>query len=297
MQAAPAPHQRPVSFGFNQMAIIPPPALPPLRETIETYGLGAKKSLGQHFLLDMNITHKIVRLGTVQPQDLVIEVGPGPGGLTRALLTAGAQVIAIERDSRCIEALQELAAYFPGQLQLVEADALKSDEKTLIGPNLTTPVRLISNLPYNISTELLIKWLKATPRWWLSLTLMFQKEVADRILAAPGSKTYGRLSVISQAASLPSRGFDLPARAFTPPPKVDSSIVHFIPGPARNFDLKKLEKLTAAAFSQRRKMLRASLKPLFGSNTEQKLKTANITSTLRAEQLSVDDYIRLSHHL
>ena len=269
----------------------PLPSLPPLRDVIETHGLGAKKSLGQHFLLDLNITRKIVRLGKVSEGDTVIEVGPGPGGLTRALLEAGAHVIAIERDTRCIAALSELGAHFPGRLRLIEADALKADEAALLQD---VPARLLSNLPYNISTELLIKWLKASPRWWQSLSLMFQKEVADRILAAPGSKTYGRLSVISQAVTTPSRGFDLPARAFTPPPKVDSTVVHFEPLATLDFDLPRLEQLTAAAFSQRRKMLRASLKPLFSDTTEERLQAADIDPTSRAEQLSVEQYIRLS---
>ena len=272
------------------------PDLPPLRDVIEDFGLGAKKSLGQHFLLDLNITRKIARLGEAGPDDTLIEVGPGPGGLTRALLETGATVIAIERDSRCIAALEDLGTYYPGKLQLVEADALKADETALLADT-EGPVRLLSNLPYNISTELLIKWLKASPRWWASLTLMFQKEVADRILAEPGSKTYGRLSVISQAVTDPQRGFNLPAQAFTPPPKVDSAVVQFSPKATLDFDIASLEKVTAAAFSQRRKMLRASLKPLFGNRTEQVLSESDIEITQRAEQVSVADYIRLANSL
>ncbi|NOX95032.1 MAG: ribosomal RNA small subunit methyltransferase A, partial [Alphaproteobacteria bacterium] len=198
--------------------------LPPLREVIEEYDLGAKKSLGQHFLLDLNITRKIARLANVKPGDKVLEIGPGPGGLTRALLEAGANVIAIERDHRCIEALTELTTYYPSNLKLIEADALAANEQKILDG---ARVKIIANLPYNISTELLVKWLKAGPALWSVMALMFQKEVADRILSVPGPKTYGRLSIIAQALSTPSRGFDLPARAFTPPPKVDSTIVLF----------------------------------------------------------------------
>jgi 16S rRNA (adenine1518-N6/adenine1519-N6)-dimethyltransferase len=272
-----------------------PADLPPLRETIETYGLGAKKSLGQHFLLDLNITRKIARIGEIIATDTVIEVGPGPGGLTRALLETGARVIAIERDSRCIEALQELGSFYPGKLTLIEDDALAVDEQQLLQDHgVSGTVRLASNLPYNISTELLIKWLKASPVWWSSLTLMFQKEVGDRILAGPGSKTFGRLGVITQAVANPSHGFTLPARAFTPPPKVDSVVLHITPKAEIDFDIPSLEKLTAAAFSQRRKMLRASLKPLFGAETEAKLAEIGLEPTLRAEQIDTADYIRLS---
>ena len=198
--------------------------LPPLRETIEQFGLGAKKSLGQHFLLDLNITRKIARLVDVGAHDQVLEIGPGPGGLTRALLETGANVTAIERDARCIEALADLSAHHPGKLHVIEDDALRFDETSL---SHLGPLKIIANLPYNISTELLIKWLKQGSSRWSVMALMFQKEVADRILSAPGSKTYGRLSVISQILSTPRRGFDLPARAFTPPPKVDSTVVLF----------------------------------------------------------------------
>ena len=208
-------------------------SLPPLRETIERYDLGAKKSLGQHFLLDLNITRKIARLGGVGAGDAVLEIGPGPGGLTRALLETGATVTAIERDRRCLEAMDELGAHYPNRLNVIEADALGADEAELVGA--AAPVKIVANLPYNISTELLVKWLKAGQALWSVMALMFQKEVADRILAAPGSKTYGRLSVIAQAASEPSRGFELPARAFTPPPKVASAVVLFHP-PAENID-------------------------------------------------------------
>lgn len=199
------------------------PELPPLRDVIEEYDLGAKKSLGQHFLLDLNITRKIARAATVGADDIVLEIGPGPGGLTRALLETGARVIAIERDRRCIDALEALVVHYGDQFSIIEDDAMTIDETLIAGA--AAPIKIIANLPYNISTELLIKWLKAGPTLWSCMALMFQKEVADRILAAPGSKTYGRLSVIAQAASAPSRAFDLPARAFTPPPKVQSTVV------------------------------------------------------------------------
>ncbi len=262
--------------------------LPPLREIIERYDLAAKKSLGQHFLLDLNITRKIARAGDVGAGDTVLEIGPGPGGLTRALLEAGAQVIAIERDKRCIKALSELANAYPGKLQIVEADALKIAEAEIIAD--AAPVKIIANLPYNISTELLIKWLKAGPALWRRMTLMFQKEVADRILARPGSKTYGRLSVIAQTTAAPSRAFDLPARAFTPPPKVDSTVVLFDPASDSFTDIEALEKVTQAAFSQRRKMLRSSLKSVFGVHLTDTLEKAGVAETVRAEDVSVAQY-------
>ena len=270
-------------------------SLPPLRETIERYDLGAKKSLGQHFLLDLNITRKIARLGDVGDGDAVLEIGPGPGGLTRALLEAGATVTAIERDRRCLEAMDELGTHYPNKLNVIEADALGADEAELVGA--AAPVKIIANLPYNISPELLVKWLKAGQALWSVMALMFQKEVADRILAAPGSKTYGRLSVIAQAASQPSRGFDLPARAFTPPPKVASAVVLFHPPAERIDDLKALETITQAAFSQRRKMLRSSLKPVFGSSLEATLENAGIRETQRAEEISVAQFRALAKTL
>jgi 16S rRNA (adenine1518-N6/adenine1519-N6)-dimethyltransferase len=265
--------------------------LPPLRDVIAQYEIGAKKSLGQHFLLDLNLTRKIARAASVAPGDHVIEVGPGPGGLTRALLEGGADVTAIERDSRCIEALRDLGDAFPGKLSLAEGDALAIDERAFIAPGATA--KIVANLPYNISTELLIKWLRANHAaapMWSVMALMFQKEVADRILAAPGSKTYGRLSVIAQAASRPQRAFDLPARAFTPPPKVDSTVVVFHQAPQRLADIGALERVTQAAFGQRRKMLRSSLKALWGDEVEARLKGAGIKPTLRAENVSVDQF-------
>lgn len=266
--------------------------LPPLRETIERYDLGAKKSLGQHFLLDLNITRKIARAANVTANDAVLEIGPGPGGLTRALLEAGTCVTAIERDQRCIEALDELGVHYPNKLNVIEADALAADERELVSSQ--APVKIIANLPYNISTELLIKWLKAGPALWSVMALMFQKEVADRILAAPGSKTYGRLSVMAQAASQPSRAFDLPARAFTPPPKVDSTVVLFH-SPLDAFTaLSALEIVTQAAFSQRRKMLRSSLKSVFGAQLTIALNAADIQETQRAEEVAVAQFKTLA---
>ena len=225
-------------------------APPPLRETIETFGLAAKKSLGQHFLLDLNITRKIARAAEITSGERVVEVGPGPGGLTRALLESGAHLFAVERDTRCIEALEDLRQFYTAPLEVIEADALAYDERAI---SVDGTIKIVSNLPYNISTELLIKWLKFEPAIWSRMVLMFQKEVADRILATPGNKTYGRLSVIAQARSVPSRAFDLPARAFTPPPKIDSTVVIFEPTPNPFASIAPLEAVTQAAFSQRRK--------------------------------------------
>lgn len=265
---------------------------PPLRDVIKRYGLAARKSLGQHFLLDLNITRKISRAADVGERDTVLEIGPGPGGLTRALLETGATVFAIERDRRCIEALKELAAHYPGRLTVVEADALAADEMQIVGA--AAPVKIIANLPYNISNELLVKWLKAGPALWRSMALMFQREVADRILAAPGSKTYGRLSVIAQAASVPARAFDLPARAFTPPPKVSSTVVLFDPPATPVANIRALERITQAAFGQRRKMLRSSLKSIFGESLPQALAETGVEETQRAEEITVDQFKRLA---
>lgn len=267
--------------------------LPPLREVIARHELAAKKALGQHFLLDLNITRKIARAAEITPGDLVLEIGPGPGGLTRALLEAGASVIAIERDRRCIAALEELGAANPGSLRIENGDALVADERALTGGR---AAKIVANLPYNISTELLVKWLRLNSEapLWSVMALMFQKEVADRILAAPGSKTYGRLSVIAQAASAPGRAFDLPARAFTPPPKVDSSVVLFAPSRAPLATFAALERVTAAAFGQRRKMLRSSLKPVFGDRLSEVLARTEIVETARAEDVPVAKFIELA---
>ncbi|MEO1253150.1 MAG: 16S rRNA (adenine(1518)-N(6)/adenine(1519)-N(6))-dimethyltransferase RsmA [Pseudomonadota bacterium] len=268
---------------------------PPLREVIEEFDLAAKKSLGQHFLLDLNITAKIARHAEIRPGDFVLEIGPGPGGLTRALLDAGAVVTAVERDARCIEALTALATHYPRRLRVVEGDALTADEGAILGA--VAPVKIVANLPYNISTELLIKWLKRGPELWSRMTLMFQKEVADRILAGPGSKTFGRLSVIANAAATPSRGFDLPARAFTPPPKVESTVVIF-DTPEEPFSrIAQLERVTGAAFGQRRKMLRASLKSLFGEDLATALDEAGAAPTDRPETLSVKQFKTLASRL
>lgn len=264
--------------------------LPPLRDVIADNGLAARKGLGQHFLLDLNLTAKIARLTGAQTGDLVVEIGPGPGGLTRALLDTGADVFAVERDERVAPILAQMRDAHEGRLSWVSADALRVDEPGLIA---RTPAILASNLPYNISTELLIKWLTAEPRWWTRMVLMFQREVGDRILASPGSKTYGRLSVIAQAASKPSLGFHLPARAFTPPPKVDSSVLMFEATP-RPGHLGALERVTAAAFGQRRKMVRTSLKSVFGDGLPDALAEVGIEETARAETVTVVQFEALA---
>jgi 16S rRNA (adenine1518-N6/adenine1519-N6)-dimethyltransferase len=262
--------------------------LPPLREALAAHGLMAKKSFGQHFLLDLNITRKIARLADLGPGDTAIEVGPGPGGLTRALIETGAGVIAVEKDERFRPLLEELALAAGGALTLVFGDALAIDEAALAGG----AAHLVSNLPYNVGTPLLIKWL--TGPWTpASLTLMFQKEVADRIAAAPGASAYGRLAVIAQATCEAKLVMDVPARAFTPPPKVDSAVVRLTPrvdrpAPER---LDALQRATAAAFGQRRKMLRASLKPLGG---EALARAAGLDPQARAETIDVAGFLRLA---
>lgn len=262
--------------------------LPTLREALEAHGLMAKKAFGQHFLLDLNITRKIARLANVGEGDHVIEVGPGPGGLTRALLETGARVTAIEKDERFAPLLQEVAAVAPG-LTLVFGDALKADEATIADGQ---PAHVVSNLPYNVGTPLLIKWLTGpwTPK---SLTLMFQREVADRITEGPGEEAYGRLAVIVQATCQAQRVMDAPPRAFTPPPKVDSAVVHLKPlaerpSPER---LDALQRITAAAFGQRRKMLRSSLKVLGG---EDLIAAAGVDPQARAEVVPVDGFLALA---
>ncbi|PSJ61027.1 16S rRNA (adenine(1518)-N(6)/adenine(1519)-N(6))-dimethyltransferase RsmA [Kumtagia ephedrae] len=267
--------------------------LPPLRDVIERHGLHAKKALGQNFLLDLNLTGKVARTAGDLADTTVIEVGPGPGGLTRALLMHGAKrVVAIERDERCLAALAEIAAHYPGRLEVVAADALRVDMAAL-APGET--VKIVANLPYNIGTELLVRWLTVAewPPFWRSLTLMFQKEVAQRIVAQPGADAYGRLGVLAGWRSRADIAFDIPARAFTPPPKVTSAVVHIFPRenplPA---DMRKLERVTEAAFGQRRKMLRQSLKSLGG---ERLLDAAGIDGTRRAETLSVEEFVRLAN--
>jgi 16S rRNA (adenine1518-N6/adenine1519-N6)-dimethyltransferase len=264
--------------------------LPPLREGLAAHGLTAKRALGQHFLLDLNVTAKIARLAGPLAGATVIEVGPGPGGLTRALIGAGAHVIAIERDARFRPMLDELADAADGRLTLVDADALTIDEASLVPRD--APVRIVANLPYNISAPLLIKWLTGAFRP-VSMTLMFQKEVAERIVASPATAAYGRLAVIAQAVAVPEIAMTLPARAFSPPPKVDSAVVRFQPRLERPDDatIAALERVTGAAFGQRRKMLRSSLKPLGGEGL---CAAAGIDPQLRAEAVSVDGFLALA---
>lgn len=276
----------------------PHPPLPPLREVIARYGLGARKALGQHFLLDLNLTGRIARSAPFLADGTVIEVGPGPGGLTRALLNEGAgRVVAVEKDRRCLDALAELAAAYPDRLDVVEGDAL-----TLALEQLgEAPRQIVSNLPYNISTALLIRWLGALAEnstAFAALTLMFQKEVAERLTAEPGSRHYGRLTVVTQWLCEVRSLFDIPPRAFTPPPKVTSSVVSLEPraAPLAAVSLKSLERVTAAAFGQRRKMLRQSLKSLFADAAET-IEELGLTPTARAEELSVEDFCKLAHRL
>lgn len=275
--------------------------LPTLRESLENHGLMAKKSFGQHFLLDLNITRKIVRLGGPFDGDTVIEVGPGPGGLTRALLeTSARKILAIEKDARFLELLAELKPVYGDRFEAVEADATKVDERKLLAKSNANAdplapdnrAHIVSNLPYNVGTPLLVKWL--TGPWRpASMVLMFQLEVALRIVAPVGDDDYGRLSVLSQVLCDCEKLMDLPARAFTPPPKVDSAVVKLVPKADRPSDVavRNLEKVTAAAFGQRRKMLRSSLKSLGG---EALLEKAGINPTERAEQVSPEAFLRLA---
>ena len=270
--------------------------LPPLREVIERHGLAAKKSLGQNFLFDLNLTRRIARSAGKLDDVTVVEVGPGPGGLTRALLMEGAKrVVAIERDARALPALAEIAAAYPGRLEVISGDAL--DPSWL--QRVEGPARIVANLPYNIATPLLVGWLTSEPwpPWYRSLTLMFQKEVAERITAKPGSKAYGRLAVLAQWRAVATKLFDIDRRAFSPPPNVTSSVVHIVPGvPAAAIRVETLERITAAAFGQRRKMLRQSLKSL-GVTPEVLLQAAEIEPTRRAEELSVGEFCRMAQQL
>jgi 16S rRNA (adenine1518-N6/adenine1519-N6)-dimethyltransferase len=268
--------------------------LPPLRDVITRFGLAAKKSLGQNFLFDLNLTRRIARSAGPLEGFTIIEVGPGPGGLTRALLIEGAsRVIAIERDERAIAALAEISAAYPGRLTIVSGDALEADYAALA----KGPAKIVANLPYNIATPLLTGWLTAGkwPPWFVSLTLMFQKEVAERIVAKPGGKDYGRLSVLSQYRCEAKKLFDVNRSAFTPPPKITSSIVQLFPrlSPQPPCDLKVLARVTASAFGQRRKMLRSSLKTLL-AEPEILLANAGIDPELRAEQVAVDGFARMA---
>jgi 16S rRNA (adenine1518-N6/adenine1519-N6)-dimethyltransferase len=274
-----------------------PDGLDPLRDVIRRHDLAAKKSLGQNFILDLNLTRRIARAGGAVDGRTVIEIGPGPGGLTRGLLMEGAKrVIAVERDSRCLPALAEIGARYPGQLSVHEGDALKSDWASLLGPSSGKAV-IAANLPYNVATTLLIGWLETDPwpPWWDRMVLMFQKEVAERIVAEPGSKDYGRLSVIAQWRSEAYIALTLKPDAFTPPPKVSSAVVVFTPreAPQPACSVKALGRVTAAAFGQRRKMLRASLKTLV-PNPEELLDAAGIAPELRAERLTVRDFAKLA---
>ncbi|QJP13303.1 16S rRNA (adenine(1518)-N(6)/adenine(1519)-N(6))-dimethyltransferase RsmA [Starkeya sp. ORNL1] len=268
--------------------------LPPLREVIREHGLSALKSLGQNFLLDLNLTARIARASGELKDATVIEVGPGPGGLTRALLALGATVIAIERDARCIAALHEVAAHYPGRLTVVEGDALAVDMAALADGR---PARVVANLPYNIATPLLIGWLSTEPwpPWYDSLTLMFQREVAERIVAAPGSEHYGRLGVLTGWRASARIAFDVAPSAFVPPPKVTSSVVHIVPRPAPlPCERRALERITEAAFGQRRKMLRQSLKSL-GVEAGALLEAASVEPTARAEEIPVEGFVALAN--
>jgi 16S rRNA (adenine1518-N6/adenine1519-N6)-dimethyltransferase len=275
-----------------------PDGLPPLSHVIRDLGLSARRSLSQNFLLDFNLTRRIARAAGPLDQATIVEVGPGPGGLTRALLLEGAaRVVAIEKDTRCLPALESIAARYPGQLEVIGGDALDIDYSKLA---LQPPTRIVANLPYSVATPLLIGWLKTSPwpPWFDRLVLMFQREVAQRIVAAPGGKDYGRLSVIAQWRTLPRILFGIPPAAFTPRPKVESSLVEFIPRAALEppCDVQRLERVTAAAFGQRRKMLRSSLRQLT-PKSEALLQGLGIAPQARAEELDVADFCRIANAL
>ena len=271
--------------------------LPPLRQVIATHQLSAKKSLGQNFLLDLNLTAKIARqAGDLSGSD-ILEVGPGPGGLTRGLLAEGARrVLAVEKDARCLPALAEIAAAYPGRLDVLNADALEIDPTQ----HLTAPIRVVANLPYNVGTELLVRWLtpEIWPPYWDSLTLMFQKEVAERIVAQPGSKAYGRLAILAQWRCDARIAMTLPPEAFTPPPKIHSAVVHITrrAAPLAPADPAVLSRVVAAAFNQRRKMLRASLRGL-APDIEAQLTAAGIDPTRRAEQVTIEEFCALARQI
>jgi 16S rRNA (adenine1518-N6/adenine1519-N6)-dimethyltransferase len=271
--------------------------LPPLREVIATHGLSARKALGQNFILDLNLTARIARAAGDLSKADVLEVGPGPGGLTRGLLFEGARkVVAVEKDARCLPALAEVAEHYPGRLEVIEGDALEVD----LAGRLTPPVRIVANLPYNVGTELLVRWL-SPPEWppfWTSLTLMFQREVAERIVAKAGDDAYGRLAILAQWRAQPRIVLDLPPQAFVPPPKVSSAVVHLdaLPGPRFPADPKTLARVTAAAFGQRRKMLRSSLRGL-SPNIEAHLAAAGIPPTERAERVPLEGFCALARSL
>lgn len=269
--------------------------LPPLRDVIQRHGLDARKALGQNFLLDLNLTQKVARTAGSLEGCTVFEVGPGPGGLTRAILALGAKkVIAVERDPRCLPALAEISAHYPGRLEVMGGDALKTDFEALAPGG---PVKIIANLPYNVGTQLLVNWLlpKEWPPFWESLTLMFQKEVGERIVAEQDDDHYGRLGVLCGWRADARMAFDVSPQAFTPPPKVTSTVVHLTPkANPIPCAVANLERVTHAAFGQRRKMLRQSLKPLGGENL---LSKVGINSQRRAETLSVEEFCLLANSL
>lgn len=269
--------------------------LPPLREVIAAHGLDAKKSLGQNFLLDLNLTSRIARAAGPLEGFTVLEIGPGPGGLTRALLAAGAsRVIAIEKDARCLPALAQISEHYEGRLEIVEGDALTIDPTAFTSND---PIKIAANLPYNVGTQLLLNWItaKTWPPFWSSLTLMFQKEVGERITASHGTKAYGRLSVLAGWRTKAGMLFDLNPKAFTPPPKVTSTVIHITPRPnPLPCSLNTLEKVTAAAFGQRRKMLRASLKSL-GGTAERLIDMAGLQPTARAEEVDIEGFVALAN--
>lgn len=271
--------------------------LPPLSEVIQTHGLAAKKSLGQNFLLDLNLTAKIARqAGDLSDCD-VLEIGPGPGGLTRGLLAEGARrVLAIEKDPRCLPALDEISQAYPNRLQVIEGDALDIDPLA----HLTPPIRVSANLPYNVGTELLVRWLtpRDWPPFWESLTLMFQREVAQRIVAEPGSKAYGRLAILAQWRADARIVINLPPEAFSPPPKVSSAVVHLtaLAEPRYPADAATLSRIVAAGFNQRRKMLRASLKGV-APNIQDHIEAAGLKPTDRAEQISLEGFCALARQI
>jgi len=271
--------------------------LPPLRQVITDHDLQARKSLGQNFLLDLNLTAKIARQAGDLTECDVLEIGPGPGGLTRGLLSEGARrVLAIEKDRRCLPALEQIAQAYPDRLQIIEGDALEINPLA----HLTPPIRVAANLPYNIGTELLVRWL-TPPEWppfWESLTLMFQREVAERIVAQPGSKAYGRLALLAQWRADAKIVVNLPPEAFTPPPKVSSAVVHLtaLPKPRFPADAAILSRTVAAAFNQRRKMLRAALKGA-APDIEDRLIAAGLKPTDRAEQVPLEGFCALAREI
>ncbi|NBZ86077.1 16S rRNA (adenine(1518)-N(6)/adenine(1519)-N(6))-dimethyltransferase RsmA [Stagnihabitans tardus] len=270
-----------------------PDGMPPLSAVIRAHDLAAKKELGQNFLLDLNLTSKIARMAGDLPGSDILEVGPGPGGLTRGLLMEGARrVVAVEKDRRCIAALEEVAAHYPGRLTVIEGDALQIDPLE----HLTPPIRIAANLPYNVGTELLTRWLTppSWPPFWTSMTLMFQKEVALRITAKVGDDHYGRLAILCQWRSDPRIVMHLPPEAFTPPPKVHSAVVHLkaLAQPRFPADAKVLSRVVAQAFGQRRKMLRSSLKPL--GDVEPLLEQVGIPPTARAEEIGLEAFCALA---